>query len=207
MKTSVETLGELKIKCGNNWKQILDNYLKDDEISDELSECIEEFIIACKEDTIANNLANLKKVKEDIDNDLLYNNLNNFVEDSLSVYYIVAPLRAMEAKDFKKASKVIQDIFNRTILRLDVNAVNEYENLGFTSQSAMLEFMNMLDNFCSYMVERNYCCSTIERFVQTNMRFSKEMCKKIAEIVDENFQQLKLNYIIDKLKQIDFEEK
>lgn len=203
MKSSIEALNELTSRYSDDWKQILDSYLKDDdEVPMETRKYIEEFLFACKEDMISAKQDNWKKLEVKIKNDLLYDNLQNRIKESLSAYYIAAPLRALDAQDEDKASKAVQEIFNHAILRFDIKIVDRYDKCGFPSQDALIDFLNVLDSFCSYMVERNFCCSTIEEYAKYNMRFSSKLCKQIAEIIDKNFQQFKINYIMDNLKML-----
>lgn len=203
MKSSIEALNELTSRYDDDWKQILDSYLKgDDEVPEEVREYIEEFLFACKEDMISDKQDNWKKLEGKIKNDLLYDNLRNRVKESLSAYYIAAPLRALDAQDAGKASKAVQEIFERALLRFDTKFIDKYEKCGFSSQDAMIEFLNVMDSFCSYMIERNFCCSTIEVYAKNIMRFSPKLCKQIAEMIDANFRQFQVNYIIDNLRTI-----
>lgn len=208
MKSSIDALNELISRYDDDWKQILDSYLKgDDEVPEEVREYIEEFLFACKEDMISDKQDNWKMLEDKIKNDLLYDNLRNHVKESLSAYYIAGPLRALDAKDAGKASKAVQEIFERALLRFDIKFLEKYEKCGFSSQDALIEFLNVMDSFCSYMVERNFCCSTIEVYAKNIMRFSPKLCKQIAEIIDANFRQFQVNYIIDSLKTIRDNEK
>lgn len=203
MKSSIEALNELSSRYNEEWKQFLDSYLKDDEeVPEEAGEYIENFLSACKEDTISNKLDNWKKLEAKINNDLLYDNLQNYIKKSLRAYYAAAPLRVLDAQDENKASEAIHSIFDNVILRFDINIIDDFEKYGFSSQDAFTDFLNMLDSFCSYMAERNFCRSTIEEYAKYHMRFSTKLCKLIAKIIDDNFQQFKINYIIDNLKKI-----
>lgn len=200
MKSSIEAFNELTSRYNDDWKQILDGYLKGGEVSEEVEEYIEQFLFACKEDMISDKQENWKKLEGKIQNDLLYDNLRNHVRESLSAYYSTAPLRVLDAQDAGKASKVVQETFECAILRFDIRIIDRYEKYGFPCQEALIDFLNVLDGFCSYMVERNFSRSSIEGYAKFNMRLSTKLCKQIAEIIDNNFQQLKINYIIDKLK-------
>lgn len=203
MKSSIETLNELTSRYNDIWKQILDSYLKDDEgVPEEAGNYIENFILACREDMISDRQGNWKKLEKRINNDLLYDNLRNYIRKSLSTYYLAAPLRALEARDAEEALKVTQEIFDHAILRFDINVIDKYEKYGFSSQEELADFLNALDSFCSYMVERNFCSSAIEEYAKYNMRFSSKLCRQIAKIIDTNFQQLKINYIVDSLKML-----
>lgn len=208
MKTSIDALNDLITRCGDDWKQILDDYFKDnEEISGEVNETIEIFLRAYKEDTISNNQTNLKKIKNMISNDLLYKNLNNYVRDLLSAYYSAAPLRALWAQDAEKASKTVREIFDRAILRFDISIADEYEKYGFSSQEALYDYLNTLDNMCTFIVQKNLHRTSIEWYVKFHLRFSNEMCKKLTDAIDTNLNQLKMNYIIDKLKFMDISDK
>ena len=200
MKSSIETLNELISRYNEDWKQILDSYLKDDEVPEEAREYIEDFLLVCKEDMISEKQEDWKKLEGMIKNDLLYDNLRNHVRESLSAFYVTAPLRTLYAQDAEKASKAIQKIFDCAILRYDIEIIDKYEECGFSSVDALIDFLNVLDGFCSYMVERNFSRSSIEKYVWHHMRFPSKLCKRIAGIIDDNFQQIKINYIIDNLK-------
>jgi len=203
VKSSIDALNELTSRFNDDWKQILDNYLKDEEeVPEEAGEYIENFLAACKEDTISDKQENWNKLESRINNDLLYDNLRDYIKKSLRTYYIAAPVRALDALDAEKASTVMKEMFDSAILRFDIDIIDKYEDYGFSSQEALTDFLNMLDSFCSYMVERNFCRSSIEKYAKYNMRFSSKLCKQIASIIDRNFQQLKINYIIDHLKAI-----
>lgn len=155
MKSSIETLNELISRYNEDWKQILDSYLKDDEVPEEAREYIEDFLLVCKEDMISEKQEDWKKLEGMIKNDLLYDNLRNHVRESLSAFYVSAPLRTLYAQDAEKASKAIQKIFDCAILRYDIEIIDKYEERGFSSVDALIDFLNVLDGFCSYMVERN----------------------------------------------------
>lgn len=202
MKSSIEILNELISSYNADWKQILDSYLKDDEVPEKAGEYIEQFLLMCKEDMISEKLENWKKLEGMIKNDLLYDNLRNHVRESLSAFYAAAPLRALDVQDVEKASKAVREIFDCAILRYDIGIIKKYEKCGFSSEDALIDFLNALDGFCSYMVERNFSRSSIEKYVWHHMRFSSKLCKQIAGIIDDNFQQIKMNYIIDNLKMI-----
>ena len=100
-------------------------------------------------------------------------------------------------------SVFICDIFNQVILRFNPEILNVPENLGFADQEALISFLNMFDSFCSFIAERNFCYTAIENVVYNTFRFSKKMCTQISKIIDDNFQQIRMNYIIDRLKEFD----
>ncbi len=205
MKTAESSLDAMIETIGKEWKQTLDRYLKDGGkgFSEELEEVISEFFNVCREAVISNNTQELKLIEKKLDNDLLYHNMYDHIKESLGAYYLAAPLRALEVKDADGAKKVVDDIFNQAILRFDPEIFNAPEALGFADQEALIDFLNMFDSFCSFIAERNFCYTAIENVVYNTFRFSKKMCKHISKIINANFQQIRMNYIIGRLKEYD----
>lgn len=205
MKKEIRSLNILIEAIGEEWKQTLDSYLKDREkdFSEETELIISDFLDVCREAIISNNTQDLKLIEKKINNDLLYHNLYNYIKESLNAYYLAAPLRALAVKDAGKTEKVVCDIFNQVILRFNPEILNVPENLGFADQEALISFLNMFDSFCSFIAERNFCYTAIENVVYNTFRFSKKMCTQISKIIDDNFQQIRMNYIIDRLKEFD----
>ena len=205
MKTSIEALEVVIENSEGDWRQILDNFLKDDfeEFSEEIKVAIEEFFDAYKEDIISNNTHELNLIEKKIDNSLLYNNIHNYVRGQLRTYYLVAPLRSLAVQDANKASKAINDMFEQSVLRFNPQIIEKYEDYGFSNEDAMADVLNVFVSFCLFVAEENFYYTAIEDMVYKNFRLPKKICKLIAEIIDNNFQQIKINYIIERLKKIE----
>lgn len=205
MKTTEDSLEVLIEAVGEEWKLTLDNYLKDrgNELPGEIESVVSDFLDDCREIVISNNTRDLKIIEKKINNDLLYRNLYDYIKESLNAYYLAAPLRTLVIKDAKKAEKAVDNIFHQVLLRFNPEILDMPEDYGFVDRDAFINFLNMFDSFCSFIVERNFCYTTIESVVYNTFRFSKKMCTQISRLIDDNFQQIKMNYIIDRLKEYD----
>lgn len=201
MKTSIECLKELIEQLGDDWKHVLDDFFKveENELDDATSNDIIDFLNVCKEEIIEDKTSSLQKVEKLIDNDLLYKNIQSYVDDMLRPYYASAPLRTLEVKNQELAIATVEEIFNRAILRFDPNIPKKYEEFGFENDNAFVEFLNILDSICTFVVGKNFCIEAIEDFCYAQTRLPKKLCKKIAELLDANLTQLKLNFIVEKL--------
>lgn len=202
MKTSIECLKELIELLGDDWKQVLDEFFKADEIDTEtvgVSE-IFDFLDVCMEEIIADKTAPLQKVEKLIDNDLLYKNIRGYVDEMLQPYYASAPLRTLEVKEQEAALHAVEVIFARAILRFDPALPEKYSELGFENQKAFVDFLNVFDAVCTFAVSKNLCLEAMEDFCYTKTRLSRKLCKRVAELLDENLNQLKLNFIVETLK-------
>lgn len=199
--TSIEYLKELIEFVGENWKQVLDGYFKDDNIDydDRVIEIIHNFLEAYKEEKIADKASILQKVEKTIANDLLYKNIQECVDDILEPYYASAPFRALEAKDQEVALRAIEEIFGRAILRLDPKITQDYEKYGFCNRAVFMDFLNALDALCTFVVGKNFCYDAIYNFIYLKTRLPQGVCRRVTDLVEDNLTQLKINYIIEKL--------
>lgn len=204
MKTSIDNLKTLIEILGEDWKTKLDSYLKNEEVELERKSraCIEDFFESCMEEVKDNKTADLQKVEKKINNDLLYKNLKNYLDGLLWAFYAFAPLRALGVKDSKKACEIINHIFTQTTLRYNPNILQDYEKYGFDNGSSFADLLNAQDGLCSFMVDKNMHRDAMKDFVYTQTRLPKDLCKQIADIVDSNFNELRMNYIIEKLNSL-----
>lgn len=201
MKTSIECLKELIELLGEEWKQVLADYFNGEEIvvSQDAEDGIVDFLDICMEEIIADKTASLKKVEALIDNDLLYKNIREYVDEMLRPYYASAPLRALDVKDSGAAIEAIEKIFERAILRFDPSLPQRYEELGFANPDAFIDFLVAFDAVCTFIIGKNLCYEAMEDFIFTKTRLPQKVCKRVAELLDVNFSQLKINFIVEKL--------
>lgn len=204
MDTSVDYLNKLIEVCGESWKQKLDFYLKDEnaDLDDNSKNYIEDFLVGCKEEIIESKSSNLQKVEKIINNDLLYKNMRDYLDELLYPFYSFAPLRALDIKDSDKTQKMLKRVFEQTILRFNPDIIQNYEKYGFDNEKIFSDFINVLDSLCAFAVGKNLYYDAIEAFVYSQTRLSRNLCEKITDLIDENFNALKMNYIIEKLNQM-----
>ncbi|MCM1234667.1 MAG: hypothetical protein NC489_31580 [Ruminococcus flavefaciens] len=204
VERSIQYLNKLQEIAGEAWKQELDSYLKEeeDELSDESKGCIIDFLMTYKEEIVDNRAADLREVEKKINNDLLYKNIKDYLDDLLEPYYAFAPLRVFYVKAPNEVFGLIEELFEQTILRYNIDILQEYEQYGFENMQAFGNFLNALDGICSYVVKRNMYSRAIEDFIYNQTRLPMALCQKITELIDVNFDSMKLSYIIEKLNQM-----
>lgn len=205
VEKSVKYLDKLKELFGEEWKQKLDSYLKDEEVEmdNNSKACILDFLLAYQEEIMDNVTANLQAVEKKINNDLLFNNLRNYVDDLLEPYYASAPLRAFYVKNSDDALALVEEMFGQTILRYNIDILEKYMKYGFDNMEAFADFLNVLDSMCTYAVKKNLYRDAIEELLYSQTRLQKALCTKIADLIDYNFNAMKLNYIIERLDRIE----
>lgn len=203
MKNSIEYLQQLIANLGNDWKQELDAYLKNEDsmLKDENESYFLEFSNACKEEIIENKASNMQKIEKIIDNDLLFKNLQSYFDNLLTPYYASSPLRILEIKNVEAASHVIDKVFEQAILRYNPDISSKYLDFGFENQDTFIDFLNVIDSMCTFVITKNLYSTSINELIYSNTRLSKKLCKHMTNLIDKNFEQLKTKLILEKLYQ------
>lgn len=200
MKNSAECLREVIDSIGETWKREMAAYLRDElEEAESQSEVFEEFFDAYKEDIIGNKVSNLKEVEAMIENDLLIDQLKNYIEDMLSMYLTAEPLRVMEVKEYDMLIKVIDDIFDEAIIRFNPEFADAYEEYGFISRDMFIDNISVMETLSSFAVKKNFSLNAIEKLTYRNIRLSKKTCHHIANRINKAFDQIRFKLIIEKL--------
>ena len=202
---SVKYLDKLKEIFGEEWKQKLDSYFKDEEaeMDNGSKACIADFLMTYKEEIMDKETANLQAVEKKINNDLLLMNLRNYMDELLEPFYTFTPMRAFYVKNPDEALSLIEEMFGQTILRYNIDILGEYAKYGFENGDSFADFLNVLDGMCTYSVKKNLYRDAIEELLYSQTRLQKALCTKIADLIDSNFDAMKLNYIIERLDRMD----
>lgn len=203
MTSSIEYLKILIEKAGNDWKQQLNSYLEDtssDNITDKESRAyFQKFINAYKEEVIGNKTDAIKKTEKLLNNDLLYNSLNAYIDNSLALYYAGEPLRVLEIKDIEKAYKLVDLVFEQAMLRYNPQIANNYEEFYFESKDTFVSILNVFESLCTFIVSRNLYRTAITEAISVNLRLSEKLCQYISDTIDRNFEHLQIKMLVEKL--------
>ena len=95
------------------------------------------------------------------------------------------------------------------ILRLNPKKEAKIKNLlgylvkRFENGDSFADFLNVLDGMCTYSVKKNLYRDAIEELLYSQTRLQKALCTRIADLIDSNFDAMKLNYIIERLDRMD----
>ncbi len=203
MTNSVESLKILIDTFGEGWKDRLTYYFRGQgEFQPEEKRCLIDFFNAYREDFIGNRLFNLAGVEKLIDNEVLNDKIENYVDDMLNLYYETEALRALEAKEPVKVKAAIDFIFEQVILRYNSDFEDFYDKFGFAGREEFGISARALDSLCTYVVTENFYKTTIIDVVYNNTRLSNEMCRHIGSKIEDNFVTLQRKLLVGKLYEI-----
>lgn len=175
---------------------------EDEEMDSAAKEYIDDFLINYREEIMDGDAAGFQAVEKKINNDLLFKNLKDFIDNLLEPYYKSASLRAFYVRNPDDCLDLVEEMFGKTILRFHADILEEYTKYGFDNMPAFGEFLNVFDSLCTYAVKKNLYRDAIEDVLYSQMRLQRPLCRKITDLIDVNFREMKLNYIIERLEEL-----
>lgn len=205
MQESIKILNQIIKEIGEDWKKGLDTYLKyesdemDAEMMPQYNSLFEKFVNTYKEDIIDDKASVMKQVEKIINNDLLFSDLNEYIDKILEAYNAINPLRVLEIQDIQKAKKLVDIIFDQVILRLNPNVQDRYAEFGLGNQEEFFNVGGVLNSICTVIVSQNLHKDAMSGMIRFNTRLSREISEYISDKIDQNFESLKMQLILKKL--------
>ena len=124
-----------------------------------------------------------------------------YIKRSLDKYRRFEPLRKLEREDIYKAKNCIDQIWTSYVLRH--NPYFEEENNLLLTAQEYRDVAREIDNNTDICIGYNLHVKAISRHFIKETELSSELCEYIAAKIDADFDKLKLNYIIYKLRNIE----
>lgn len=124
-----------------------------------------------------------------------------YIKRALDKYRRLEPLRNLEREDIYKAKNCIDQIFTSYILRY--NPYFDIENNILLTAQEYRDVAKEIDRNTDICVGYNLHVFAISKHFNQETGLSKELCDYIASKIDADFDKLKLNFIIYKLKSIE----
>ena len=202
MRSSLECLQEFIDKNGEEWQKRLSTCMKsDEELSPDERACFQDFVEAYREAVIAGKSDELGAVKKRIANDLLADELREYIDQYLTGFYAAEPLRTLEVKDFDSAKKLADLIFEEKIVRFNPAIYEKYADFGFDAEQTFASVVNVVASLAEFTVEGNLQKKAIEEAVYTNIRITRKLSSYIAEKTDRNSEAIRAGLILRRLSE------
>lgn len=142
-----------------------------------------------------------KKLKEALPEKMEEKTLK-FADQSLKGYYSVSPVRALEKERLEGAISLISLIFNKYILRYEKDFFlfgSEYH----LEESQMKQTAKSMDTLVSFYIQNHYSRRMIIGDLKDETGFMDATIEAIADLIEENYQKLQFNEILDQLRYLD----
>lgn len=189
-------------QLNSNWDDVLTSFLDDKndtnankeqrEVIKKFTELLDSIIEEANRSRIS-----VDKVESLFDGKKCEKYAKSYIKRKMQTYDSFKALRDLDNKDRIKAKFCVDLIWDSNIIRYDPNIDFETQNL--IEEKEYNSVVNSLDLFTDTCVVHSLCVSAICKELEKESGLSNEMCKYIAEKIDNDFEKLKLNYIIEKL--------
>lgn len=162
-----------------------------------------ELVFLVKEQCIEQEKNVEELLKEVISEDKIISILKKQVDISMIYYKMLQPIRKMSFQDGERAKAMIEDIFSNYILRLDYAVFDRYKYLDDNSENSIKKLFSALDRLTDYYVEHLFVQKQVQNDFKMETGISEEVCAFYAQLYEENFKELKVNLIMNKLTDLE----
>lgn len=130
--------------------------------------------------------------------DALAERIIGMTEQSLEYFYAMAPIRNIEGEKSETISNIISFVFNKYILRYEKNYFTAALEYGLEGEE-LKKIARCLDVLVSYYVQKHYGRQTIAEDLKDETGLDEGTIDIIVNLIEENYQKLQFNEILDHL--------
>lgn len=120
----------------------------------------------------------------------------------LQFYIGFSFLRELEAKDELMLKGLLSVIYQKYIVRYEPGYVKSIE-IGKGNGEELMEVVSRITYLTDYYIARSYTVKGIMEDLQDETGLSEDNCAYWANLIDQNYQLLKMDYILEQLKRIE----
>lgn len=149
-----------------------------------------------------------RKVLNDIFEDrVICDILWKYVDRVLIYYKAFQPIREKSYSDPENTRKLLEDIFNNFILRIDPEIIDQYKDFAGTGEgeNGIERVIYAIDGLTEYYVEHLFTQNMVENDFREETDLNSEICKYYAELYESHFQEIRLNMIMNGIGKIEEE--
>lgn len=129
--------------------------------------------------------------------------ISKSVNDCLVYYKALSPIRELSFLDEERAKAFLKDCFENYIIRLDYEVSERYGFLEVYNEGNVKRMLSAIDRLTDYYVERLLIKKEVQKDFKEETGISDTVCSYYAELYEDNFQELKLNMILNKLNNLE----
>ena len=147
----------------------------------------------------ADEIVAILSTSEYLSQDML-SEIDDYMRKMLQPYLAFDFVRNWQEKDKNNCMTFLCFVFNKIILRFDLESSAAYchdNGLPFRSFERAAKTLQALTNL---YIEKHYTREAIFSDLQMMTGLCDDLCYYYADMIEANYQQLQLNYIIDRLK-------
>lgn len=195
MEQIINILNEIRAK-DQNWDQhkvLADIDLGEQDVSvNYLFREVREFIKKRPE-------SNLDKLKQHMENDMLYESLIETVQKSLWHFRAWGAVRNLEKSEGSRIQILFQNIMEKYVLRVDFEFQDTYNLYDVNDVDIFRNLLQSYDVLVAYYIRHHFSKKAIIDDIIEETDIIKEDAEVFAEIFERYYRELQINFIIDEL--------
>lgn len=182
------------------WTDFLKDEFELSETSDhKIKSKILELIFSIKEFCIKERKEPEEIISEIISENEVASILKKQVYTSMIYYRMLYPIQKLSYQDADLARITVKDIFENYILRLDYEIFERYKYIDDNIENGSKNMLSALDRLTNYYVEHLLTEKDVRRDFREETGIADDICTYYAQLYEQNFKELKLNLILNKL--------
>lgn len=144
----------------------------------------------------ADNKELFGKFEQQIADDKFFELFNTYTENTLIFYRNLEELRQKNVMTQEKIKLFLGDVFKNHIIRFDPEFVERYADYNLSSEEEAENAIQSINSLTEYYIRRLYVTKYIIGDFKDETGFSDDLCKYYAELLDENYQEIKFNILL-----------
>lgn len=126
----------------------------------------------------------------------------NKIEGSLKTYHDVEALRQIEDVDIIRGEMILDSIFEKGILRIELGLFEQYGQFGFPNEDSFANLILSLKELSLYYVGKNWSDKSIFEDIREETGFSNEFCHYFVILLNKYRQELRWGVLLERLDNI-----
>ncbi|MCM1541285.1 MAG: hypothetical protein NC121_08485 [Blautia sp.] len=122
-------------------------------------------------------------------------------KEMLVFYRAFSPLRELENKNKEALKGLISAVYQKYVVRYEPGYLNRIAADQYDREH-LADVVERINYLTEFYVSRSYNMPGMMRDMQDETGLSPDSCTYWAEIIEQNYQALKMNYILEELKEI-----
>lgn len=143
--------------------------------------------------------SSLETIKQQMENDTLYNSLIGTAEKSLWHFRAWEVVRRSDRNEGGRTQILFQNIMEKYVLRVDFDFQNTYGLYDIDNPNIFHDLLQSYDVLVAYYIRYHFSKRTIIEDIMEETDIIKEDAEIFADIFERHYKELQINFIIDEL--------
>lgn len=199
MQREIKNKIDLLNKQDPAWQKRITDYLKDQDSSQLDADLLQAFYELLS--IVYNGFKEESLEREDtlsVFDDELRKQVGHMVDNRLNSYYTFMPLRLKESDSIIQIEQFVDNIWAQFVLRFNPKITKE-NDLNINEEQ-VVALMAGIDSLAMHCVSRLLTYNGIVELIAEKTEMGEEFCNYLARKIDKDFNELRLNYLVRKIR-------